>query len=172
MAATIPSPHLQAITRLELGAIALDNALRAVQHPDLEFGGSVLIAPSGLKYLDAIRQTLNALESAIRRSGSATADATVTAPPTPASEVEASTVRSSLSPLGRRVADSVDLGLATDLHEALSRARQQLDRVPELQADPELRARVLGSALREGSRLGLRIHRALQDDPQIHPAAH
>lgn len=81
-------------------------------------------------------------------------------------------MRSSLSPLVRLVADSVEIQLATDLHDALSRARQQLDLVPELQADPDLRARVLDSALQEGSRLGRRIHRALQDDPQNHPSTH
>ncbi|SIS17800.1 hypothetical protein [Microbacterium sp. RURRCA19A] len=171
-AATIPSAQLQAITRLELASDALDKALRAVQHPDLEFGGSALIAPSGLKHLGAIRQTLHALESAIRSAGFATPETKMAPLPVPAADVEANTVRSSLSPLGRRVADSVDLGLATDLHEALAAARQQLNLVPEMQADPELRARVLDSALREGSRLGRRIYHALQDDPRSHPSTH
>lgn len=172
MTTNIPSPQLDAITRLELGAIALDNALRAVQHPDLEFAGGALVAPSGLKHLAEIRQTLHALESAICSGGSDTSETKIATPPAPASEVEASTVRSSLSPLVRLVADSVEIQLATDLHDALSRARQQLDLVPELQADPDLRARVLDSALQEGSRLGRRIHRALQDDPQNHPSTH
>lgn len=171
MTATISSAQLQAITRLEAGAVALDKALRAVQHPDLELGGAAIIAPSGLKHVAAIRHSLLAIESAVRSDRSAAPDTASTASPSPASEREVSTVRSSLSPLGRRVADSVALGLATDLHAALAGARQQLDLVPELQADPELRARVLDSALREGSRLGRRIYHALQDDPQS-PSAH
>lgn len=172
MTATIPSPQLQAITRLEFGAIALDNALRAVQHPDLEFGGSALIAPSGLKHLSEIRQTVHAIESVIRPNGSAALETTAKAQPERASKQEASAAQPGLSSLGRRVADSVAVGLAADLHTALAAARQQLDLVPELQADPDLRARVIDEVLREGSRLGRRIHGALQDDPQSDPSTH
>jgi hypothetical protein len=66
MAATIPSPQLQAITRLEFASDALTKALRAVQHPELDLAGGAIVAPSGLKHLAEIRTTLSAIERTIR----------------------------------------------------------------------------------------------------------
>jgi len=162
---TIQSAQLEAITRCELASIALDKAHRALQHPDLEFGGGALLAPSGRKHVEHSERTLcaiRALLSSVLCSPLAETEAaaTRTAPPDTAPAPNAP----SLSEAGNRVVTSVTNDLACDLHDALERARQHLDLLPELREDAELKHRILDSALRDSSRLGRRIHRVLQDE--------
>jgi hypothetical protein len=66
--ATIPNAQLTAITHCELAAIALDKAHHALQHPDLEYGGAVILAPSGRKHIAEIEQTLRAIHALLRPS--------------------------------------------------------------------------------------------------------
>ena len=165
MTTTIPSAQLEAITRCELASIALDKAHRALQHPDLEFGGGALLAPSGRKHVEHSERTRRAIQALL---GSVScpplaeteAAATRMAPPETAPAPDAP----SLSAAGKRVVASVTNDVACDLHDALERARQRLELLPELRSDAELKGRVLDSALRDGSRLGRRIFRVLQDE--------
>lgn len=52
----------------QLDADALNKALRAVQHRNLEFGGGALVAPSGIKHLSEIRATLDDIGRAVHSS--------------------------------------------------------------------------------------------------------
>ncbi len=54
MPLSIPSAQLDAITRLELAAIALQRAYVSLQHPDLRCDGITIVAPSGRKHIDQI----------------------------------------------------------------------------------------------------------------------
>ncbi len=164
MSTTIPSAQLQAITRLELASEALDKALRAVEHPELEFGGGAIIAPSGLKHLAQLRGTLHNIERAIRPSDSTAYEAAPVATVTPAIAPAAKEV--ALSELGSRVLDSAALGLAADLRAALARARAQLRLLQELHIDPKRLDAALMSALRTGSRLGRRVYDAIDGDDE------
>lgn len=156
MSATITSPQLEAITRLELAADALAKALRAVQHPDLYFAGGAIIAPSGLKHLDEIRATLRTVEQTIRPSDASAYEPTLTA--THASESTPSYRDLLLTEEEDQIAQSVMLTLTTDLATALRRARAQLALEPSFATDPEFTSRVLDAVLADGSRLGRRIY--------------
>lgn len=166
MTTTIPSAQLQAITRLEFASDALDKALRAVQDPELAFAGGAIVAPSGLKHLGHIRNTLGAIERSIRPSD-LTAYEPTPPPVTRASAPE--THEPALSDIGSQLLDSVTVGLAADLRAALASARAQLRLLPELQDDPERLDSALNFSLRAGSRLGRRVYDALDSDAKIDP---
>lgn len=51
---TISTAQLEAITRLERAAIALQSAHTALQHPDLCLDGITVVAPSGRKHIEQI----------------------------------------------------------------------------------------------------------------------
>ncbi|MBN9202029.1 MAG: hypothetical protein ABS61_05565 [Microbacterium sp. SCN 70-18] len=69
MLAAIPSAQLEAITRLELAAIALQKAHVALQHPDLHLDGLTVLAPSGRKHIEQItRLSLRIGEATMTRS--------------------------------------------------------------------------------------------------------
>jgi len=69
MSSTIPSAQLEAITRLELAAIALQKAYVALQHPDLRLDGITVVAPSGGKHVEQItRLSLRIREATMTRS--------------------------------------------------------------------------------------------------------
>jgi hypothetical protein len=164
MPTTIPSAQLQAITRLELAADALEKALRAVQHPDLEFAGGAIVAPSGLKHLGQIRSTLQAIECTVHPADPTAFQIEPESPPTSAPISTPSTKSLGLSEVGIQLLDGLTVSLAADLRNAMARARAQLRLLPELQGDPERLGQVLQAALRDGSRLGRRILEALDDD--------
>lgn len=70
MPATIPSAQLEAVTRLELAAIALQKAYVALQHPDLRLDGASVVAPSGRKHVEQItRFSLRIREATTTRPG-------------------------------------------------------------------------------------------------------
>lgn len=164
MTTTIPSAQLQAIKRLEFASDALGKALRAVQHPDLEFGGGAIVAPSGLKHLSQIRASLQAIERTIRQSGPSFDEAEPESPPNAALRSSPPEEDHGLSEIGTQLLDGVEVALAADLRAAMARARAQLRLLPELQRDSERLGQVLQTALRDGSRLGRRIFEALEDD--------
>ena len=152
MTTTIPSAQLEAITRLELAADALQKALRAVQHPDLSFTGGAIIAPSGRKHLSEIHSTLHAIEQSIHPS-----DTSIDEPPTDEVEPPPSLDEFILSDSEHRIVQSVALNLATDLASVFRGARAHLTLHPSFATDPEITNLVLGAALAESSRLGRRI---------------
>ncbi|WP_292790993.1 MULTISPECIES: hypothetical protein [unclassified Microbacterium] len=161
---TIPSAQLAAITRLEFASDALTKALRAVQHPALEFAGGAIVAPPGIKHLGQIRSTLQAIECTLRQSDPTTYGDKPDSPPETAPDSSPSTESLGLTAVGIRLLDGVIVSLAADLRNAMTRARAQLRLLPELQGDPERLSQVLRSALRDGSRLGRRIFEALNSD--------
>lgn len=70
MNTTIPSAQLEAITRLEVAAIALQKAYVALHHPDLCLDGVLVVAPSGRKHIEQITSlSLRIREAAATRSG-------------------------------------------------------------------------------------------------------
>lgn len=161
---TIPSAQLEAITRLEFASDALCKALRAVQHPDLEFAGGAIVAPSGVKHLSQIRSTLQAMQRTIRLSGPTCCEAVPESSAMNEAASTSSTKDLGLSEVGALLLDGVTVSLAADLRNAMARARAQFRLVPELRSDPERLGQVLHAALRDGSRLGRRILEALDRD--------
>lgn len=161
MTATIPSPQLEAIIRLELAAIALDKARRTIEHPDLAFGGGAIVAPSGLKHLEEIRHTLRVIDRALRPHDPATGDASAAPPKT-------GRVVDDLSGVATQMFSNVTLNIAGGVQRALRGAHQQLALLPELQSDQERLEQVLMAAFEKGSELGHRLYAVLGDDD--HPA--
>lgn len=69
MPATIPNAQFEAITRLEIAAIALQKAHVSLQHPDLHLDGLTVLAPSGRKHIEQItRLSLRIREATAARS--------------------------------------------------------------------------------------------------------
>lgn len=151
MPTLIPSAQLEAITHLELAAEALAKALRAVQHPDLTLAGGAIIAPSGLKHLDEIRQTVQTIRP--NAPVSAHTQYEVEPPPT----LQELLLAEDESVLVNEVA----LSLAVAMRSAMQQARSTLVQHPSFGTDPEFTGIALQAALGAGSRLGYRIFQYL-----------